>query len=212
MQSISIALGDAHNLVRLGLKSLFSEIDYFHIVAEATNEKDLLAKIKRHKPQVVILDYNQPNHFSVDTVEQIKSLPTGTNVLVITADNNKPVIYQILECGVSSFLTKNCGENEIIEAVKATAKGEKFFCNKILEFLLEKSFAKDTDKNRSTPLTNREIEIVQLVAKGLLAKEIAGVLNLSTHTVYTHRKNIMKKLHLNTSSELVLYAVNQGII
>ena len=118
----------------------------------------------------------------------------------------------MLEYGVNSFLTKSCGENEIIDAVKATAKGEKIFLHQDFGLSAGKNLCKEEENCVPSPLTPREIEIVRLVAKGLIAKEIADILNLSTHTVYTHRKNIMKKLQLNTSSELVFYAINNGII
>ncbi|MEM6965044.1 MAG: response regulator transcription factor [Bacteroidota bacterium] len=108
-------------------------------------------------------------------------------------------------------MTKGCDEEEIINAIKATAKQERFFCNKILNFILEKSFAK-SDDGTTTPLTTREIEIVRLVVEGKIAKEIADELNLSTHTIYTHRKNIMNKLELKSTSELVLYAVEKGFV
>ena len=111
---------------------------------------------------------------------------------------------------VNSFLSKKCDEKEIIDAVHATSKNEKYYCTNVLNCLLEKSFPKDDCSPR--PLSPREIEVVQLVAKGLIAKEIASELYLSTHTIYTHRKNIMKKLKIGTTSELVLYAVREGII
>ena len=87
-----------------------------------------------------------------------------------------------------------------------------FFCSKVLDIIMERSFGKPGEECAPTPLTPREIEIVRLTARGLIAKEIADVLSLSPHTIYTHRKNIMKKLKLNSSSELVLYAVNNGMI
>ena len=212
MATISIAIADAHHLVRLGLKKLLGEVESFRLVAEARNDEELVAKLKQYRPDVVILDYNQPNYFEINTLSSIKEASPKSNILVISSDNDKRNIYEVLEQGVNSYLTKTCNEEEIIDAVKATAKGEKFFCTKVLDYLLEKSFAKEEENCAPTPLTPRETEIVKLVAKGLLAKEIADVLNLSTHTVYTHRKNIMKKLQLNTSSELVLYAVHNGII
>lgn len=185
----------------------------FKVVAEATNEQELIRKLQVQSAQVVVLDYNQPNSFSRNTVEKIKQAAPSVNLLIISADNNKESIYQILEMGVNSFLTKACDKEEIIDAIKATARGEKFFCTKVLDYLLEKSFAKgDASSCAPTPLTPREIEIVQLVARGLVAKEIAAQLNLSTHTVYTHRKNIMRKLGLSTASELVLYAVHIGLV
>ena len=112
---------------------------------------------------------------------------------------------------MNSFLTKECDETEILDAVMATAKNERFFCSKILNYILEKSFNKSISCKPS-PLSQREVEIVRLIAKGLIAKEIADRLNLSTHTVYTHRKNIMSKLKVKSASELVLYAVNNGIV
>lgn len=212
MQPISIVLADSQHLIRLGLRHLLADKEEFHIVAEATNEQSLFQELAHHKPRVVILDYKQPGSFSEETIKLIRQQAPFSRVLVISGDNEKNSIYQVLEYGINSFLTKTCGQDEIIDAVKATAKGEKFFCTKVLDYLLEKSFAKVEDNCAPTPLTPREIEIVRLVSKGLIAKEIAGILNLSTHTVYTHRKNIMKKLGLSTASELVLYAINNGIV
>ncbi|MCB0580788.1 MAG: response regulator transcription factor [Phaeodactylibacter sp.] len=214
MRPISVILADSQYLVRLGLRHLLRGREQFRVVAEATKEQQLLDQIRAHSPQVVILDYNQPENFSHSTVETIKRTAPHTNILIISADNNKKNIYDILELGVNSFLTKACEESEIIDAIRATARGEKFYCTKVLDFLLEKTFSKgdDDESCNATPLTPREVEIVQLIAQGLIAKEIAGRLNLSTHTVYTHRKNIMKKLKFNSVSELVLYAVNMGLV
>lgn len=212
MQAISIILADAQYLIRFGLRNLLDTKVNFSVVDEVTDETELLQAMKIHHPDVVIIDYKQPESFSEESIQLLKKTAPSTNILVISADNEKRSIYQVLEYGVNSFITKGCNEEEIIDAVKATAKGEKFFCTKVLDYLLEKSFSKEEENCAPTPLSPREIEIVRLVAQGLIAKEIAGQLNLSTHTVYTHRKNIMKKLKLNTSSELVLYAVNHGIV
>lgn len=212
MDSISVVLADAQYLIRIGLRHLLSSSDHFTIQSEASDEEELLEEVAKKAPQVIILDYNQPDYFSSETIKRIKQLAPSTNILIISADNEKTSIYDVIESGVNSFLTKSCDEEEIFDAIKATAKGEKFFCSRILDYILEKGFAKAEEENCAPiPLTPREIQIVQLITKGLIAKEIANVLNLSTHTVYTHRKNIMKKLNLSSSSELVLYAVNNGI-
>lgn len=212
MKPVTIVLADGEVLVRLGLRHLLSDDPSFEIVAEAADEEELFEELETHRPGVIILDYNQPDQFSLSTVTRVKKRAPYSHILVISSDNDKRNIYQVLEQGVHSFLTKTCGEEEILDAVKATAKGDKFFCTRIIDYLLEKSFSKQEENCAPSPLSSREIEILQLIAKGLIAKEIAGLLNLSTHTVYTHRKNIMKKLNLSTSSELVLYAVNNGIV
>ncbi len=211
MQNISIILADAQYLTRLGLRQVLEANAHFDILAEAGDEEELIQYLKQYPAQIVILDYNSPGYFSQQTIDQIKDTAPNARILVISEDHDKSSIYEVLEHGVSSFLTKTCGEEEIIDAINATARGQKFFCTKVLDYLLEKTFAKG-ESCAPTPLTPREIEIVKLVAKGLIAKEIADVLNLSPHTVYTHRKKIMKKLNLNTSSELVLYAVTNGIV
>ena len=199
---------------------MMTECSQFEVLAEAENETELLAQLQKIQPSVIILDHDQPDAFSKSSIQRIKEQAPQARVLIISNDEDKESIYQVLQLGVNSFLTKTCGEEEIMDAVKATAKGEKFFCTRVLDYLLEKSFpseaaraiAKEEVSCQPTPLSPREIEIVQLIASGLIAKEIASKLNLSTHTVYTHRKNIMKKLKLNSASELVLYAVNMGLV
>ncbi len=213
MQTVSIILADAQFLTREGLKQLLRQEAAYRVSGEAENERELLTLAAEKQPDVLIIDYNQQGRFDASVFEKIRRISPATRFMVLSDDNDKKTIYDVLERGVNSFLTKTCGEKEVLNAVKATTAGEKFFCSKVLDYLLEKSFARPEEESCApTPLTPREIEIVRLVARGMIAKEIADMLSLSTHTVYTHRKNIMKKLNLSTSSELVLYAVNNGIV
>jgi DNA-binding NarL/FixJ family response regulator len=213
-KQIPIILADAQYLVRIGLRALLEREPQFQILSEATDEEELLELLKAHPARVVIMDYNQSGYFNTETVAKVKKASPQSNLLIISADDDKQNIYKVLENGVNSFITKSCDEQEIIDAIKAADRGEKFFCSKVLDYLLEKSFPKN-EKDAScepVPLSPREIEIVRLIAKGLIAKEIAEELNLSTHTIYTHRKNILKKLGLSTASELMVYAVKQGLL
>ncbi len=211
MKKTAVIIADAHYLTRVGLRQILAEIPNCEVVGEASSEAQLLGKLTTTKPEIVVLDYNQPGRFSTETVEKIRQSSPQSNILIISGDEDKRTIYQVLESGVNSFLSKHCGEKEIVDAVEATANNEKFYCTNVLNHLLEKSFPKEADCS-PTPLSAREIEVVRLVASGLIAKEIGGKLHLSTHTVYTHRKNIMKKLKLGTTSELVLFAVNEGLV
>lgn len=204
-------IADAESLVRIGLKYLLVEKAGCKVVGEATNEAQLQALIESSDPDIVVLDYNQPGHFSTETLDLIRNKSPKSKLLIISGDQDKRTIYEVLEAGVNSYLSKHCDEKEILDAVDATARGDKFYCTNVLNHLLEKSFPK-ADKCEPTPLSAREIEIVQLVAEGLIAKEIADRLHLSTHTVYTHRKNIMKKLKLGSTSELVRWAIEEGIV
>lgn len=213
MKQYSVLLADEQPLVRLALQQLLSEQEVYRILGAVSNEEEMLAALRVNAPDLVIIDYSQAESFSPSSISKIKLASPQSRVLVISSDSRKDNIAQVLELGVTSFLTKTCSLDEIIDAAQAALRGDKFFCTRVIDFLLEKSFAKETEVNCApTPLSSREIEIVQLSAKGLIAKEIADVLNLSTHTVYTHRKNIMKKLQINSSSELVLYAVSKGLV
>jgi len=209
---ISIILADSEYLIRVGLRYFINSRKDMKILDEAIDHADLMEQMKKHKPDVVVVDYNQPRNFSKETITAIKKSSPQTNILVISADDDKQSIYEVLEAGTNSFLTKSCDEDEIIGAIKATAKGERFFCNKVLNYIMQRSFPEGEEDCSPVPLSDRECEVVKLVAEGLVAKQIAAQLNLSTHTVYTHRKNIMKKLGIGSTSELVLYAVNHGII
>ncbi len=212
IKTTSICIADGQYLIRAGLRAMLSTDVRFEIVGDVKNEKELLHMMAHKAVDVLILDYNQPGYFDLSTIRTIKSRFPETELLVISADENRQTIYQALEHGVKSFLTKECDSSEIIDAVMSTAKGEKFFCSRVMDYIFEKSFPDKEGNCDPMPLTTREIEIVQLVAKGLIAKEIAAHLNLSTHTIYTHRKNIMKKLKIGSTSELVLYAVKNGIV
>lgn len=211
-QLLSIGIADSQSLTRLGIRSLLDEQQGLEIAFEATDQSELEEAMQTHRIAILIIDYKQPGHFNFSGLQLLKQKYPDCHIMVISADEEKQSIYQVLEMGVHAYLTKSCGEDEVSDALKAVARGEKFYCTRILDILLEKSFAKDPETAISTPLSARELEILQLVAKGFVAKEIADTLNLSTHTVYTHRKNILKKLGVSSTSELVLAAINYGLV
>ena len=213
MDTLRISIADAQYLVRKGLQQVVSaQRPEYQIAGEFTEEKFLLAHLASDPPDVLILDYHQPNHFSVQTVRKVLDAAPATGLLIITADDQKQRISDVLQSGVTCFITKECDEGEILEGIEAARTGRKFFCNKILNLLLEKSFGSQADNCDPSPLTPREREIVILTARGLVAKEIAYELDLSTHTVYTHKKNIMKKLNFSSPVQLALYAIENGMI
>ena len=209
---IDIAIADSQYLTRKGLKQILSQRKEYRVLAELTNEKELADHLRHNKPDVIILDYNQPRHFDTGTISRIRQLSPGSEVLVISADEVRDRVFSVIQNGVNCFITKECDEYEILDAVEAAHAKSKFFCNKVLDFILEKSFGTETDNCDPTPLTPREKEIVVLTAKGLIAKEIAAKLDLSTHTVFTHKKRILKKLNLRSPVQLVLYALENGMI
>jgi DNA-binding NarL/FixJ family response regulator len=213
MPVIKIVIADAQYLIRLGLTCLLSKDDRFKVVGEASDSRELRQVVTKIKPDVLIFDYAQQNKFDIDDLIAVKTMSPATHALIISSDEDRDNIYKVIESGGISFLTKECDQEEIVNAILATAKGEKFICHKIIDIILENRFSSLAADQDCKPvnLSIREIEIIQLTAKGLSAKEIACRLYLSTHTVYTHKKNIMKKLNLSSSSEMIVYAINNGL-
>lgn len=209
---IKIVIADAQYLIRIGLRNLLAATKNFNIVGEATNSAELLELVKEHEPEVVIFDYNSEKNFLLEDIKNIKKVSSKTNFLIISADESKPNIYKAIELGVLSFLTKECDKEEIVGAIYATAKNEKFLCHKVIDIIIEKHIHTDDDNCKAFNLSLRETEIIKLTAKGWTAKTIAGHLFLSTHTIYTHKKNIMKKLKINSSSEMIVYAIQNGLV
>ncbi len=208
---INVVIADYHYLIRLGLRYLFEDQPRINVVDDATASDELMDAVKEHTPEVVIFDYDRPSNFCIEDISKVKDISPKTNFLIISADIDKESIFKVLQKGGLSFLTKECDDEEIIGAVIATSKGEKFLCNKVIDVILDKQVAVEDQDCAATSLTARELEIVQLTAKGLSAGKVADQLFLSTHTVYTHRKNIMKKLGVNSASELIVYAINNGL-
>ncbi len=212
MQSIRLLLADSQYLIRLGLKSLLARNKHIKIVGESSNTEELLKKVHDLQPDVVLMDYKNSHHFNLEDIKEVKTISPSSKLLIISSDDDKNNIFKVIEYGINSFLTKECSEEEIMNAIVATAKNEKFFCNKILDIILAKHLSKEDDDCAPTELTVRELEIVGLIAEGHSTKDIAEELCLSTHTVYTHRKNVMRKLNVNSGSELILYAINTGLV
>lgn len=206
-----VLLADSQFLIRFALRELLKNMDNFSVIGEVKNEIELFETLEEKIPDIIVIDYNQPESFNLETIKSIRKKYQIIEILVISSDDHKENIYEVIHSGVLRFLTKKCDAQEIREAFNAIIKGEKFFCARVFNYIFEKSFSQSLI-SEPLPLSSRELEIVQLIAKGLVAKEISRKLNLSTHTVYTHRKNIMEKLKLRRPSELVLYAVNNGLI
>lgn len=206
---VRIVVADPQALARAGFRLIFAQQPAVKVVAEATDAEELDRLIPEHQPQVIVCDYFNGPEFTLAHLTAVRARFPQIQVMVVTQDQDRARIRQVLDMGIPCILTKHCSPEEITTAALTTAKGERFFCNKVLEVILEKEAAEDCSPSN---LSTREIEIVRLVASGISTKEIADQLCLSTHTVYTHRKNIMKKLQINSASEMILFAMNSGII
>jgi DNA-binding NarL/FixJ family response regulator len=208
---MNAVIADPAFLVREGFKKLAENVKNLSIKGEITKGSEFWNKVTSLKPDLLILDYDQPDFFALEDLKKIDEYSPGTKILIISNHNKKENILKAIKSGALGYLTKECGREELIDALEALSRGEKFFCNKILDVILEKHLAEEDGDCKPAALSMREIEIIKLAVKGYSNKEIADMLYLSIHTVYTHRKNIMRKLKIKSPVELVLYALNSGI-
>jgi DNA-binding NarL/FixJ family response regulator len=213
---IKILIADNSFLIREGFRSVINSNADFKLTGEAEKPEELAVKLTQLNPDVLVIDYASL-YFCLDDIAVIHQQFPHVHILAVTNPQVRSTISKAIENGVVSHLLKDCGKDEISEAIYFTSKGEKFLCGKIVDTLLkEKDISITKTSSRVScegiKLSNREIEIIRLVAKGMSNKEIAEKIFLSVHTITTHRKNIMSKLGVNNTAGLVMFAVRQKLI
>ena len=216
MSKIKILIADNSFLIREGFRSIIIGNSNFKLAGEADKAEDLFEKLLLYKPHVLVIDYTS-SYFSIDDIAAIHEKFPKVNILAVTNPQSRIIISKAIENGVISHLLKDCGKEEIIEAIHDTAKGQKFFCGKILDTVLKEDTSLPLTKADivscdGIKLSSREVEIIQLISEGMSNKEIAERLFLSVHTVTTHRKNIMSKLGVNNTAGLVMFAVREKLL
>ena len=209
---VDVLLADNQPLTSAGLRYILAERKDMRIVDEVVRKDQFIELIKLHQPHVVIVDYNIPDFVGIDDLKAIKDNSPSTKVVVISSDSDKASILAVLQTGVIGYLTKECSREEILMAIQAAAKGEKFYCHKILNIIMEKHFTPEPEVNDFSSLTARETEILKLIASGNSTQQVADELFLSPHTVQTHRKSIIKKLNIKSPTQFVIYAMDMGLI
>lgn len=216
MGAIRILLADSNQLIRIGLKSVFASEPGYSVIGEATTSQELIKKLKLLKPEVVVIDYTSSN-FSIDVIPQALQVSPSVRFVAITPEQSGITLINAIRSGITSYIKKDCDVDEIIDSVKETAAGGKFFCGKILETIRKEAIEVDNIENidfTCAPLhiSTRELEIIQFIAEGYTNDQISEKLFLSKHTVATHRKNIMAKLGVNNTAAIVMYAVKTQLV
>lgn len=214
---IRLLIADYSDLSRIGLKTIFERNKEIEIVAEAKSNEELKAILsKEEKIDVVMIDYTSEK-FNIEVVSECKSLFPEVHFLAITPLQSREVLINAIRHGIKSYIKKDCDEQEILDSIPSTANGDKFFCGRILETIQRNDI--NIDHLEYEPLSclpvslsQRELEIIQLITEGNTNNQIAENLFISTHTVNTHRKNIMAKLGVNNTAAIVMYAVKYRLV
>jgi DNA-binding NarL/FixJ family response regulator len=205
-----ILIADDHVVVRLGLRQIIETHSGWHVVAEAENGKDAIAKSLETKPDVAVLDYSLPLMNGCDATRQILARLPKTEILIFTMHDSECLFNELLRAGAHGYLLKTDARKYLIRAVETLAMHRPFFTGAASEVLLE-SYRRRPERVRSV-LTDRERGVVQLIAEGNTNKQVANQLGISLKTVETHRASIMRKLNLLSSAALVRYAVRNNIV
>ena len=208
MEQIKVLIADSNELIREGVKAVVKKSDDIRIVAEAASSSDLQKHFENNNIDVVIIDYSQPE-FNVDDIRIILNKKSETKILALTEKCEKSIVSNALKAGLNGHILYCCDRDEITDAIRSVASGDKFYCGKVLDVLNGNA---KISSCAPVALSPREIEIISLISDGLSNKQIADKLFLSTHTVMTHRKNIMSKLGVNNTAGIVMYAVRENII
>lgn len=210
-----VLLADDHGIVRRGLRTLLESEPGLTVVAEAADGLEALRMTAEHQPDLLILDIGMPKLNGIDVAARAQKLERAPKTIILSMHSDESYIIRALAAGARAYLLKDATDEDLLPAVRAVAAGKPFFSPAVTAVLVEDYVRRLQVKGLTDTyhlLTDREKEVLQLLAEGRSNKEVATVLELSLSTVETHRSNLMQKLNLHNTAEVVLYAVRKGII
>ena len=212
-KKIKLLLVDDHPIVLDGIKSHLCAQPEFEVVGDAANGQEALRKAKLTLPDVILLDINMPHMNGLEAMAGLRRQVPTAKILVLTMHNTKEYIAQVVRSGARGYLLKDSAPAELVAAIKAVHRGEVHFSPTVSKVLVEEMADGDRRPHPSLPppLTDREREVLSLIAEGLLNKQIADRLGIGVRTIETHRERIMRKLDIHTVAGLTKYAIARGM-
>lgn len=211
---IRLLLVDDHAVLRTGLKMFFNSQEDMEAVGEAVSAEDAFGKLLSIKPDIVLLDISLPGMSGVEAIARIKALSPKVRVLMLTMHEGEEYLQQALQAGAHGYVVKKAADTELLEAVRAVAKNDVFVHPSMAQTLIRSLYTKEVNQSnkKNISLTEREKEVLNLVALGHTNKEVSEKLNVSVKTVETHKARIMEKTGCERRSELVRFAMQHGYI
>jgi two-component system response regulator NreC len=213
--SVRIVLADDHTIMRQGLRLVLERQPDFAVVGEADNGRDAIDIVIRENPDVVIMDIAMPLLNGIEATKRIAEERLRTAVVILSMHSDEGYILKALRAGARGYLLKDSADADLIQAVRAVCAGKAFFSPAVSKVLADDYLRQIRQKGVDDPyelLTARERELLQLIVELKSTKDIAGMLGISPHTIDTHRANLMQKLNVHSTAELILYAVRKGVI
>jgi len=215
MNAIRVILAEDHTIVRKGLRSLLEGEEDIEVIGEAGDGKEAITLVEQKKPDIVVMDIGMPELNGLEATRRIKKKFPETKVLILTMHTNEEYVFEILQAGASGYIVKKAAPMELVSALRAVKRGESFLSPSISKKVIDEYLQRAGEAKRRGAfelLTDREREVLQLIAEGNSTRGIAGRLFISTKTVETHRSNLMEKLDLHGTADLTRYAIRMGIV
>ena len=214
-EKIRVLLVDDHTILRAGLRMMLNAQPDIEVAGEASDGRQGVSETQRLQPHVVLMDITMPEMNGIEATRQIRKLAPEARVLVLTMHENEEYLFQVLRAGASGYILKEAADTELISAIRIVQSG-RFYLSPSAQSIMVGDYLQRVrtgeEKDSYSDLTEREREILKLIAEGLTNNQIADRLVISPKTVDTHRTHIMDKLNLHNRAELVKYAMRRGLI
>ena len=211
MDKIGVLIVDDHAVVRQGLRTLLELQEDIEILGEASNGLESVEQARQLLPDVVLMDLVMPEMDGIEATRRIRALSPNTKVIILTSFAEDEKVFPSIKAGALGYLLKNVSPADLITAVQAASRGEAQLHPEIATKLMNE-FSNRPSKPAHDELTERELEVLRLISRGMSNREIAGELVLSEKTVKTHVSNILSKLHLNDRTQAAIYALREGLL
>jgi two-component system response regulator NreC len=215
MKAIRLLLVDDHEVVRTGLQMLLESEPGMNIIGQASSGQEAFDLVEQLHPDVVVMDISLPDVSGIEATRRIKLKHPETLVVALTIHEDEQYFFEMLKAGASGYVPKRAAPADLVKAIRAASEGEVYIYSSLVKVLVSDYLGRPQDKRTSDSpedLTQREYEVLGLLAEGLSNDEIADQLTISRHTVARHRENLMRKLGLHNRGELVKYAIRKGLI
>ncbi|OGO25083.1 MAG: DNA-binding response regulator [Chloroflexi bacterium RBG_16_50_9] len=215
MKKIKVLIVDDHTLVRAGIRSLLTLVEDIEVVGEASDGKEALVKVRQLMPDVVLMDLAMPVMGGLEATRRLRKEFPGVKVLALTQYDDSEYVIPIIEAGACGFITKMSAFSELAAAIEAAYRGESYLSSTAATALVEEYQQKITSEGEQDPyqqLTDREREVLKLVAEGHTTREIAEMLVVSPKTVEWYKSSLMNKLNLHGRTDLIKYAIRKRVI
>jgi DNA-binding NarL/FixJ family response regulator len=214
MQKIKVLIADDHEIVRNGLISSLKNKKNITVIGEAANGEEALEKAEKLMPDVILMDISMPIMNGLDATEVITKKYPNIKILILTVHQEDSYVLEIVRLGAKGYILKDISPDELAKSVERVYSGEAVFDYGLSQVILDDYIKIKSNEQKNDPekLSDREIDILKLIAKGFTGKEIADKCKLSIHTINSHREHIMKKLNIHSASGLTKYAIENGFV